>query len=80
MCSSVSIQQQRYLKKCVYGHQWWSTPPGRICMCVRCCAIVQEVTLDEARQALQKNYLRNNKIINLEEYLTAAAAAAPTTP
>lgn len=49
-------------------------------MCVRCCAIVQEVTLDEARQALQKNYLRNNKIINLEEYLTAAAAAAPTTP
>jgi len=37
---------------------------------------LQEVTLEEARQALQKDYLRNNKVINLEEYVAAADAAA----
>jgi hypothetical protein len=32
-----------------------------------CCA-VQEVGLDESSAALSKEYLRNNKVINLDDY------------
>jgi hypothetical protein len=37
---------------------------------VLCCAAQQEVTLEEASEALQNDYLRNNKVINLEEYVS----------
>lgn len=38
---------------------------------VPCCAMLcaQEVSLDEASAALEKQYLRNNKVINLQDYV-----------
>jgi hypothetical protein len=36
---------------------------------LRFCA-QQEVTHEEASEALQKDYLRNNKVINLEDYVS----------
>jgi hypothetical protein len=39
---------------------------GRAVLC--CVLCLQEVSVDEASAALTKDYLRNNKVINLEDY------------
>jgi hypothetical protein len=37
-----------------------------LCFAMLC---AQEVSLEEASTALQKQYLRNNKVINLQDYV-----------
>lgn len=38
-----------------------------LCLSVSC---AQEVSLEEASEALQQQYLRNNKVIDLQDYLS----------